>query len=114
MDNNTKNNNYTWLLLTFLVLGAVLAAGLKVYDETRPIHVLYAEPEPLTAKHWNNSRNLFSANIKKIRKLLPLQSKRSWSTISAAVKQTLQPQPEYPAVLLLLARPRAVRTAACL
>jgi len=101
-------------MLSLLFVGAAAVMATSMYAETRPKHILYAGPDPLSAAHWNQSRAVFTNNLKKLRMAMPKQTRESWLTISAAIKQTLQPIPEYPAVLLLVVKQPSENTGACL
>jgi len=101
-------------MLSVLFVGAAAVMATSMYAETRPKHILYAGPDPLSAAHWNQSRADFTSNLKKLRMAMPKQTRESWLTISAAIKQTLQPIPEYPAVLLLVVKQPSENTGACL
>jgi len=109
-----KHHTFNWLALVVVVAMIAAGAGVQIFRETRPKYTLYAEPEPLTEQQWNKSRAVFINNKGKMKKLLPLQPKKTWLTISAAAKRTLQSQPDYPAVILLLARTPAAATANCM
>jgi len=102
-------------IISLLFVGAAAAVmATSMYAETRPKHILYAGPDPLSAAHWNQTRADFTSNLKKLRMAMPKQTRESWLTISSAIKQTLQPIPEYPAVLLLLVKQPSENTGACL
>lgn len=101
-------------MISVLFVGVAAVMASSMYADTRPKHILYAGPEPLSADHWNQSRAAFTGNLKKLRMALPKQTRETWLTISAAVKQTLQPIPEYPAVLLLVIKQPSENTGACL
>lgn len=105
-----ESNSCGTLVLVILV-GVIVAilSGLYFSEELWPQTI----PAP-SADHWNVARRTFTTRLRGLKSSLPNQSTRLWSVVSAAVKQTLRPRPEYPAVVLLVAPRSAEHAATCL
>ena len=67
-----------------------------------------------SAEHWKYIRQQFSSDLAQIKAKFPNQSSATWRMIGATLKSPLQPLPDYPAVLLLVASPPAVLASQCL
>jgi len=112
---DASKSKLSWinLLIYISLLSSILLGSHHLYQQSRPKLLLYVEQDPYTESHWTEARAHFSSKLKQIREMLPNQSRKSWLSISSAVKSTMKLQPEYPAVLLLLANQTSERTAAC-
>merc|ERR1719309_355195 len=106
-----KSNSCGTLVLVILfgVMVAILS-GLYLGEDLWPQTI----PPPSSVDDWNVARRTLTTRLRGLKSSLPNQSTRLWSVVSAAVKQTLRHQPEYPAVVLLVAPRSAEPAASCL
>jgi len=76
--------------------------------------LLQATSEQHTAEHWEETKNIFMADLRSLASNFPNQSSTTWKMVSATLKSPMNTHPEYPGVLVLLSTPSSLATANCL